>query len=803
MDKVQIAAIDQIPGADPNGSLKDNARLWTGGHGPGGPGGKAANLIRLAKAGFSVPAFFLIRGEQRSADLKALDETFLREGMRYAVRSSGAMEDQEDSAMAGLFRTFLDVDVRAVEDRVLDCFASAQSEGVRHFARELGLKDPGTMTVIVQEMVTPELSGVLFTANPQGLVNEMMAVVGAGRGDAVVEDRIPVTTLIHHFHDGIDLIRGQNGSPDLSQAMVRSLRGLARQLKAVFPWPVDAEFAVAGGKFWLLQARPVTTLDLEHIHVLDNSNISESYPGLTLPLSADFARTVYSGIFRRLVARILGPASARRIGPVLDEMVASSSGRMYYQISNWYRVMKLLPLSKYYIRIWQEMMGVGSRQVSGAQLSLPLWDRITGVGGFLYALWRTPKEMTRLHDEFLSFRQAFEAALAKDPDRAGLIRLYEAMKRELLDRWDVTLLNDVRAFLFTALLRRQHAVAGRDPDRIIADLGDVESLRPIRLLTRIARVAPPAFLALAEAEAVTAYLSVDGPFQEILRDYLNEYGDRYLEELKLESKTFRTDPLLLVGAIRALRDPEGRHDRADAAPVSGQGSGGDRGERAPSSLTRRLAAGAIRSRELSRLDRTRIFGMAREIFRRLGRDLAAAGKIETAEDVFWLTQDEVFTAESDLRAAVLERKAMYQEFARLPMLSRLEFAGPVFDRILPGELDWDQTGDRPLVGTGASPGIVRGQVLILKDPHTAESLAGRILVTRQTDPGWVFLIARAAGLIAEKGSLLSHTAIIARELGKPCVVGVKGAMDLFADGEAVEIDGSTGQIRRIRHDGSH
>ena len=100
-------------------------------------------------------------------------------------------------------------------------------------------------------------------------------------------------------------------------------------------------------------------------------------------------------------------------------------------------------------------------------------------------------------------------------------------------------------------------------------------------------------------------------------------------------------------------------------------------------------------------------------------------------------------------------------------------------------------------------GTVRGKVLIVEEPSDAVDAVDKILVTRQTDPGWVFLIANAKGLIAERGSLLSHTAIIARELGKPAVVGLKGAVILFENGELVEVNGTTGQVRRLESNESN
>ena len=111
-----------------------------------------------------------------------------------------------------------------------------------------------------------------------------------------------------------------------------------------------------------------------------------------------------------------------------------------------------------------------------------------------------------------------------------------------------------------------------------------------------------------------------------------------------------------------------------------------------------------------------------------------------------------------------------------------------------------RAGDAPgglITGTPCSNGIAEGEVLVIDSPQTAENAKDRILVTKMTDPGWVFLITMAKGIIAEKGSLLSHTAIISRELGVPSIVGVKKATGILRTGDTVRMNGGTGSIEVV------
>ena len=98
---------------------------------------------------------------------------------------------------------------------------------------------------------------------------------------------------------------------------------------------------------------------------------------------------------------------------------------------------------------------------------------------------------------------------------------------------------------------------------------------------------------------------------------------------------------------------------------------------------------------------------------------------------------------------------------------------------------------------GCCPGIVRARVRVVRDPREARDLAGHILVAERTDPGWTLLFPTARGLLVQRGSLLSHSAIVAREMGLPCIVGLPRLLETLREGEWVEMDGTTGIVRRL------
>jgi pyruvate,water dikinase len=142
-----------------------------------------------------------------------------------------------------------------------------------------------------------------------------------------------------------------------------------------------------------------------------------------------------------------------------------------------------------------------------------------------------------------------------------------------------------------------------------------------------------------------------------------------------------------------------------------------------------------------------------------------------------------------------ERYAHYASQPRLP--SRFETRGPVADPLVVESVVPVGTPARDVAtwrGIGASRGRVEAACLVVDDPGRADLLPGRIIVARSTDPGWVPILVGAAGLLVEQGSLLSHSAIVARELGIPTVVGLAGLVDAVRSGDILALDGSTGEV---------
>ena len=728
----------------------------------------------------------------------------------YSVRSSATVEDQVDTSFAGQFSTKLNVQAKDLLEAIAETVASLYSVSALSYLSHHGIQlDAAEMLVIIQEMVVGEVSGVYFTANPQGILNEHVVVLGHGLGDQVVEDKVPTTTLTYYPTDDLTYYETWEDSPIPSDQQIKALKQMSREVTELFGPRLDIEFTFVQDELFFLQARPITTFPkgaLNPAVILDNSNIVESYPGTTTPLTFSFIQQAYASVFRGLGRRIVGnrtPVEKHILTAYEDtfeEMIAIVNSRVYYQIKNWYQLLQLLPFSKKIIPIWQNMLGVRQTEVPVTPVHISGWQRVKFSSHMIKEFLRAPKQMAQLDVDFQMIESLFKKEYAADADFDQLQGLFEQIKEAVLDQWDITLVNDLYAFVYTGLFKKLNKDRP-EAELELAGIEQIESMKPARALHELARAVQANVkfknqLLQLEANQVTEFLASDQqPLTLEIEHYRDRYGNRVPEELKLETQTYQTHPEKLIEAIMSYQISDLSVPTVQVASLN---------SRNPlKNYVKKQALLGIQYRESSRLNRTRIYGMMRQLFLTIGERLVETGQLELVEDVFWLEMNEIFSLKQSGQkplSLVKERKQKRALDQQLPAVSRFIYVEEIIEKHVRSVNVSETVSDQlEFSGIACSKGRVRGLVIRIDDiSHiSAKDAQGKIIVTRMTDPGWVHLLAQAKGIVAERGSLLSHTAIISRELGIPSVVNVAGIMTAIQTGDVIELDGQAGTIRKL------
>lgn len=758
-----------------------------------------------------------------------------------AVRSSGVAEDSSERSFAGQMDTFLHVRRESLEAHVLECFASAWSPRALLYRALDGAREPVTLAVVVQRMVESRVSGVLFTADPTtGDARRAVISAGLGLGEGVVADKVETDTFVADLATGAVLerrvsdkkgriVRDARGegttleaiavsAPALTDDEVARLVAAGREIAAREGAPQDIEWALdAAGALHVLQTRPITTLG-GRVSVFDSSNIVESYPGISLPLTFSFARAAYEATFRES-SRTFGVPESVLVANhhVHAHLIALIEGRVYYDLLHFYRLFQLVPGFDGVLPAWEKALGLEPGMVPRAPaptlLTRVYKARILARAVSLF--FSLARDVEGFLARFRALHDDFRARDLGKLDPHELLVLHERLARELLGPYSISVVNDFFAQQLHELVAKLIARWRLgDPAALRNDLfcGEkgMESVEPVRSALAIAAAIRGSESARASLEREDAWsaLRADEGLRALLDRHVRDFGDRTLEELKLETPPLDEDPRFLVSTLRNLvlggQEIASMEDRErairDAAeakvrtalrwhPV----------RRAIFAFFLERARRSVRFRENLRLARSRAFGIVKRIFSAIGRDLARRKVIAHARDVFHLTTDEVTGAvrgsgvTRDLAALVAQRKREYEGYASRALPARIVTRGAVLATRI--ETPRPATAGA-LKGTGCSPGIVRGRAKVVRRPDPDLRVQGEILVAPMTDPGWVFLMVAAKGLVVERGSILSHTAIIGRELGIPTVVGVKDATSVIQDGEEIEVDGTSGYVGR-------
>ena len=413
---------------------------------------KRKNLEILRQHKFNVPKFDVVTWEDRD---KEIDVTNFKG--KYAVRSSSYLEDGENDSFAGQFDTFLNVKPNNINRKVKQCFDSINKNNVKDYLNKKKIKTKNfKMDVIIQEMVDSEYSGIIFTSNPQGLLNETVIVVGKGLGNKIVEDRIKTTTYYYNKTDSIYYYEGKKDY--LNKDTIERLIKVSEEINKVLGEYLDIEFAIKKNEIYILQARPITTIDDRNLVILDNSNIVESYPGVSLPLTISFVHQVYTDVFKNLCYRISkNKELVEKNKNSFNNMVASSNGRLYYKISSWYTLIKFLPFSKKIIPIWQDMLGVKNKEYDNSKLEMSFASRIKLYFNTFKELFTVPKNMDKLNTRYLDIHEYFYSHFHPKMSNKEILKLYEKVREDILSMWDITLENDLYSFIFTGLLKKRLA----------------------------------------------------------------------------------------------------------------------------------------------------------------------------------------------------------------------------------------------------------------------------------------------------------------------------------------------------------
>jgi pyruvate,water dikinase len=769
-----------------------------------------------------------------------------------AVRSSAIGEDGEAASYAGQFDTVLNVSsVAGLRDALRRCYASYWSARAIAYRQRRGIDCAG-MAVVFQRQIEPEAAGVLFTRSPAGPDADRTLTIEycEGLADALVSGAIdPGRVVVARDTRAIlaDVAPGDGDGERARAAVLRHLAELADValgLEESFGTPLDIEWAIgAGGTVWFVQARPITARTAAAgpsaaVVVWTNANVSENFPEPVSPLLYSIASIGYYHYFRNL--GIAFGVSRRRLAAMdapLRGIIGAHGARMYYNLTNIHSVLRMAPFGEVLARAFNTF--VGADRIASSPDDSHAWGG--GVLSQAIELGRiavcTVRQYARLDSRVRQFERTADAfaAAARPEDLAtaslpALGRSIAAFLTIRGHRWKDASLADAAAMITFAGLERMLTSCGHSRGtirRLLRALPNLpSSAPPLRLwdLSRFIR-ADAALNDLFATDAAHILRAVRddhrfAAFRAELDRFLETWGFRSSRELMLTVPGLDEHPEPVIDLLKqyALLDgssPElsmseqAAERRRETARVLRSLAWRSPVRAASAWCLIRWTQRAVICRERVRLKQALLYTRLRRVLLCVGDRLVERGTLRSRDDVFMLTVGEVLEliggrsmfggGVADLVA--LRRRQHERLSAVKPPDTFILPAGEVFGSRGEGEPTdsgpvAQGSADQVLAGSTACGGIVTARAAVLGDVVEVSRLTcGDVLVTRQTDPGWAPVFCLVSGLVIERGGMLSHGAIIAREFGLPCVVGVRHATSLIPHGSMLTVDGSRGECR--------
>lgn len=769
-------------------------------------GNKADNLNTLVSLGLAVPEFYVIKetvlkqlGTRQTekkliADLRHWSQ--LNNINEVAVRSSTDAEDSMGQSYAGQFTSIMKVSGdRQFIAAVRTVFTSRPKAG---YSSQKAYK----VHIIVQRYIEPDTAGVLFTVNPSNGLSEMLINVVNGHGEKVVDGK---DVNVIHVQRPSGEARSQHKAL-LTPDQIRALQVLGETIEKHLQSPQDIEWAFTGKTLYVLQTRPVTRI--AYTKIWDNANIGESFPGIVLPLTFSVARRGYELVYKS--QGLEGGLSWYQLEAnhrIFHDMVGLFGGRMYYNLASWYKFIGLFPNNSQNQKYLDDQLQTIGDAAYLPPSHYPVWYKFRF---FSRAIRRAILFERERENYWRTLESAFGAyeGLPAGTDLPLLLNRYAFIEQQVVPYMGRSADNDFFVMVFHGLLKKKlEAWFGTTHTTdFLGQLHDLISARQATLLSDIAAYItgdPVANSYLQEAKYadLDAYL-VETKAEALLDEYRTTFLHRFAEDQKLEA----VNPMLSIDGFYRLIKAYQQLDSKTVASrqVTALAAEQQRSKNVLSRLNpvRKIIYGCLlerlkhhlRIREHNRLLRGKAYAYLRTLFLEVGRSLESQGIINAARDVYYLDIEEIFSLadgtgyDDNVQDTIRARKQRYSEYEKLKLPPRFVTTG--LTNKLPQQFTSPTTGSIPqrsLNGTMSSPGDVIGKVIVLDKPVIPNEPFD-ILVVSHTDPGWTPLIALARGLIIEHGGILSHAAIVTRELGIPSIIGVEDATQRLKDGMLVHIN---------------
>ncbi|MDA1800622.1 phosphoenolpyruvate synthase [Bacillus cereus group sp. BY6-1LC] len=753
----------------------------------------------------------------------------------YAVRSSATAEDLPYASFAGQQDTYLNIiGKEAILQHVRKCWASLFTERAVMYRMQNGFKhNQVSICVVVQKMVFPEASGILFTADPITSNRKVLSIDASfGLGEALVSgfvsadnykvkegkivDKVISTkkVAIYALKEGGTETKQINSAQQkiqtLSEQQILQLAQIGRQIEAYFGCPQDIEWCLARNTFYIVQSRPITTLypipeenDGEN-HVYISVGHQQMMTDAMKPLGLSFFLLTTNAPMRKAGGRLFVDATQRLASPASRDYLINTLGKSDPLIRDALTTVverdnfiTLLPDDEKQKSVGKSVPPVSTQPEIENDPAI-VTELIQNSEASLEELKENMqlKSGVDVLDFILEDIQQLKKVLFNPQSIAVIMAGMNASTwiNEKMEQWlgeknaadtlSQSVQNNITSEMGLALMEVADVI--RPYEEVIAYLQHVEN---------------DSFL-----DELVQFKGGEKA-REAIHAFLNKYGMRCSGEIDITKTRWSEKPTTIIpmilnnirdfeygaskrkfeeGLQEALKKEEELVDRLQHLP-----DGKQKVEETKRMI--RNIRNFIGYREYPKYGMINRYFIYKQALLKEAEQLVQSGVIHEVDDIYYLTFEELHEVVRTKKLnydLIHKQKNDYKLYEKLTPPRIMTSDG----EIITGKYKRENLPVDAIAGLPVSSGLVEGRARVILNMEDANLEEGDILVTAFTDPGWTPLFVSIKGLVTEVGGLMTHGAVIAREYGLPAVVGVENATKLIKDGQRIRVHGTEGYI---------
>ena len=755
----------------------------------------------------------LFEGKALSSQICGRLKEEIEENKYYAVRSSGTKEDLEEFSFAGQYQTFLNVQgTEQISARVTDCYKSMFSEVCLNYLvnHEIDVDDLA-MSVVVQEMVQADYSGICFTINPiTGKDTEMSIEVAEGIGENIVSGKVAPEQYYYDWYDKKGYFDAKNRI--WNKKMLEEYGETFLKIQVLFGYPCDIEFAVCDSELYILQARRITKFNYQDLKdIWTTADFKDG--GVSASVCIPYMWSLYEYIWEFSMRKFLLDSKI-----LTEKEVDKKLGDMFYGRCYWNLSVVKLAMSKvigYKEREFDSEYGIRITYEGDGATTKVTFGTLTAILRMFFAQKKIVKEREDnceaykkdLLEKYEHYKEMYDSNHITDIEKEW----YQLTKRTYLQSeatyfWQI-FINTIHQSLYKDSLLKY--VSESEYLTLLGAIDNISHLLPFYDMWDISRKIRAdeeslRFWQEKQSGELIDSLQSEKYCMPLVRQLIDNYGYHSDKELDVAYPCYYEDKTPMIAGIRdmlSLGD--------EFSPVIDKEKGEENYRKILKEIEEKVGERRYRKiykkimkmremlwwREEFRDISTRFYYIIRIYTMKLAEQLVEKKVLADASDIWFLKVGQLWDyldgklTKENLQSIVAGNREYYNAYANY--MSENEIGGGFGEAQDAAEAV--QNGQ--IKGLGANIGRVTGTARVIEDFSEISRLRENdILVTKFTDTGWTPKFAILSGIVTEYGGILCHAAIVSREYGIPAIVSCHDVMKKIKDGQTITIDGGTGTI---------